>query len=254
MRSRSKQFMPLLSCMALLVTAFTSSHISGSEEALTADTSVHRWAARLAQGERITLDNPFGDIRVRASGDSGLDLSGVVQLLNGEKRNPDFRTERRSNALAISVHAPDGWNGRVDVGVRVPAGSHLDLKTVSGLIEVSGNIHVRTGGRVEAYSDSGDILVSMGGTDFEDHAGTIESQAGNIDLWLHPLANIGLYASAGGELDIKTGPTIEKTTEGAARLVLGSGAGRLDVSSSQGTVIVQTLPVAGLTNIENPSD
>ena len=92
------------------------------------------------------------------------------------------------------------------------------------------------------------------GTDFEERAGQIESRLGDIDLWLHPLANIGLYARAGGELSINAGGPVEKTAAGLAQLILGNGTGRLDVSADRGTVLVRSLPVAEAFNKEKSSD
>ena len=226
----------------------------------TAVIDTHRWATRLTAGDGVALINDYGDLRARTSGDSGLDYAGVVQKLDGEKRAPEFHTDRLPERLQIRVSAPADWNGRVDASARVPAGSLLDLSTDGGLIEVrtgdndvvarsqTGRLSIRTQGRIEARGETGDMLIVMLGSEFGDSAGRVDTVSGNIELWLQPHANVTLRASAGGGLDIDAGDSavVNENASNAAKLTFGEGSAKLDVKSERGALVVRTLPVVEL--------
>lgn len=223
-----------------------------------ADISSHRWSTRLRVGDGVSLENEYGDLRVRQSGDSGLYYAAMVQKLDGEDRDAEFGTLRRPDNLQIEVKVPSDWNGRVDASARVPAGSVLELRTTSGLIEVrtgdndvlavspAGRFSIRTGGRIEARGETGDMLIIVFGTEYgDDGAGHIETIRGNVELWLQPHANLTLHASAGGGIDIDTGEAevlIDNADE-SATLSFGDGDAELRVNTTHGTLVVRTLPV-----------
>ena len=259
---------PLACTTFLAMGCSTESLQSGAEPAATsaakapassAAINTHRWATRLRAGDGVSLVNEHGDLRARQSGDSGLHYAGVVQKLAGEQREPEFGTRRLPDALQIEVNTRSDWRGRVDASARVPAGSPLDLRTTNGLIEVrtgdndvkavssGGRVIIRTGGRIEAKGETGDMLIVLLGNDYDDDtAGRIETVSGNVELWLQPQANVTLHANAGRGVEIDTDDigTVVTDTHNAAQLSLGNGAARLDVSTEQGALVVRTLPAA----------
>ncbi len=219
--------------------------------------SSHRWSTRLKQGDGVVLINDHGDLRVRSAGDSGLHYAGVVQKLDGEPRDPDFRTERQLEALHVFPVAPDDWNGRVDGGVRLPKGSRVELRTTDGQIDVrlgdndvvaqstTGRISVRTEGTIEARGESGEMLIVLFGTDYDERgAGLVEAGSGNVEVWIQPHANVTVDARAGGGVDIDAGDSSARVERGAdgASIVVGDGRARFPVSSRAGRLTVRVLP------------
>ena len=221
------------------------------------DTNVHRWGARLKKGDGIALVNEHGDLRARQGSDGGINYAAVVQKLDGEAREVDIGTHREPEALRIEITVPEEWNGRVDAAARVPTGSALNLRTANGLIEVrtgdndvvasspGGPIKIRTHGRIEARGETGDMLISMFGTEFgDDGAGVIETVSGNIEFWLQTGANVTLYASAGGGIDMDIGDAgaVVESGDKTAEVRFGEGKARLDVRSDQGVLVLRMLP------------
>ena len=212
--------------------------------------NTHRWATRLRSGDSVSLINEYGDLRARDSGDSGLNYAAVMQQLEGEDREAEFGTQRMPDKLRIEVTAPPDWRGRVDASARVPPASPLDLRTANGMIEVrtgtndviasspGGSFSIRTGGRIEARGELGDMLIVMLGTDYgSDAAGRIETIGGDVELWLQPEANVMLHARAGGGIDIDTGSAgvvIEKTDQDA-EVSFGNGSAPLYVHTESGS-------------------
>jgi DUF4097 and DUF4098 domain-containing protein YvlB len=240
---------------------------SGSDPS--AEISAHRWSTRLRIGDGVSLENAHGDLRVRQSGDSGLHYAAVVQKLDAESRDVEFGTERLPGKLKINVTAPPDWNGRVDASARVPAGGLIELSADDGLIEVrtgdndivavshDGAINIRTAGHIEARSESGDMLVVMLGTDYDDKgAGRIQTTNGNVELWLQAEAQIRLEAAAGGGIEIVDGPEVLERTDETVVASFGSGGALLYVQSQNGTLAVRTLPTDAWRKIDSkePAD
>jgi len=119
-------------------------------------------AAKLRAEAPIEIDNPWGDIRVRAH-----DLSGVIRVSAAIQRigpnppiGPTFRVNPDSDAYFLAVDVRDGRrtagerNVRVDLDVYVPDGHALRLSTRDGAIRLK-----KTQAPVVARSGSGDISV-----------------------------------------------------------------------------------------------
>ena len=222
-----------------------------------AEIATHRWSTRLRAGDRVVLGNELGDLRARGSGDAGLHYAGVVQKLDGETRDPDFVTERIEGGLRLTAKAPADWLGRVDASARGPPASPLALTTGAGLLEVrvddndvlaesrEGRITVRTAGRIDVRSADGDILAVFLATDFTgEPAGSVSTDGGDIEVWLRPTASLTVDLEAGGGIDVDAGDaaSVERVDEGGARVVLGSGDGRLPVRTRAGTLTLRVLP------------
>jgi len=148
-----------------------------------------RWSGRVAQGERIQINNIVGDIRAEPADGGEVTVTGVRAGPGAER----VRVEvvRRGDATVIcAIYPGDGGSGwrdgdddddgprgrardacdqrnvnirgetraRVDFTVRVPAGVRLSANTVSGDVEARA-----LRGPVTARSVSGDVHVTTSG-------------------------------------------------------------------------------------------
>jgi hypothetical protein len=231
--------------------------MAASEEQVAPVIAVHRWAARMPAGQAVSIANDHGDIRIKLAGDSGLHYAGTAQKLNGETRDPDFRADKVAGGLALSVSAPADWQGRVDAGVRVPADSPLTLRTGAGLIQVragandidarsdSGNIALRTSGRITASSIAGDIRATFQNTRYTQTAGSLETQTGDVEIWVRPDSSLVIDLSASrvvNRLPAGIGRMVT-TGDGRTMLSIGEGGATLVVSSEQGVVSIDPVPL-----------
>lgn len=219
--------------------------------------SIHRWAIRMRPSETIRIDNPHGDIRIKNSADAGLDFAGTIQKLGDETRDPQFGSQKFAGGLALSISAPERWTGRVDAGIRAPKGAPLNPTTSTGLIDIkvsnnpitaitqSGQLALRTGARIVAKSTSGNIRASFESPEFEGDAGSLESQSGDIEVWIRPDASVQIIATGARLENGLAGLTTERQgTDGETRVItIGDGDAQLRVSTLTGLITVKALPV-----------
>lgn len=225
-----------------------------------AQTPDFSWSGTIASGKRLTVKNIVGDVTVEPA--SGREASVTAVKREGRRGDPEdveIRQIEDGDGITICVIYPSNnsdscdWDGnrrrnrdrdreddgnrrnrnwrnendtRVYFTVRVPAGTHLAVGTVSG--DVSGR---GLRGDTEARSVSGDVDLS----DVE--AGTVEAQSvsGNITLERVNAAVVGAETVSGdvefsgevrprGEYDLKTlsGDILMRIPRGAGAQVRGS--------------------------------
>jgi DUF4097 and DUF4098 domain-containing protein YvlB len=187
-------------------------------------TETHRFAT--AGPITLHLRSARGTVQVVAS-----DLSETVVEVVGRHDDPHTRVEAsddgRSVTVAVTRHRRLGNPPRLDITVRLPAGSTADLATASADITTTGpldRVHVRTasgsiwveqaGGDAEARSASGDIrLGRIGG------AATLQSASGDLHV-----------ASAGGRCSASTA---------SGEVEVGAAGGDVDARSASGDIAVR---------------
>lgn len=197
-----------------------------------------RWSGRIADGQRIQINNVKGAIRAEpASGSEatvtahirggrgvrvemvrrsyGVVICAVYPPSGGGRRwiddDDDGRSEPRDacNSRGMNVHDNDA---EVDFVVRVPAGTKLAANNISGDVDirglrgpvqarsVSGDVHVASSGEVEATSVSGNVFASVGRIPADGLE--FRSVSGNVTLELPAGVNADFHArTLSGEID-----------------------------------------------------
>jgi len=178
-----------------------------------------RWSGRIADGQRIQINNIKGEIRAepaagsevtvtahpRGGGDVRVEMVrrgyGVVICAvypySGQgqrwRDDDDGRNEPRDACNRRGTNVRDR-DAEVDFVVRVPAGTKLVANNVSGDVEirglrgpvdassVSGDVHVSSSGEVEASSVSGNVFASLGR--IPDNGLQFRSVSGDVTLEL----------------------------------------------------------------------
>ncbi len=116
------------------------------------------WTGKIKPGDRIDVDNLWGDVRVRFGGDNGMvEYLAVVQPLTPGLARMTVAAEPVAGGLHIVTRVengvlPAGAKDRVDLTLFVPKGSPLHVRTLRGLIDISG-----VKGDVSAESEAGEI-------------------------------------------------------------------------------------------------
>ena len=136
------------------------------------------FSARLANGQAVSVDNPYGDVRLRFGGyESELEINAVAQRpqqaavieLQPGLVDGSYRIAPRLPADTLIAEGQ-----RLDLVVFVPRGHNVQVRTESGVIEsrgiradidlrsTRGNIAIRgTSGRVHAETGPGSIEASL---------------------------------------------------------------------------------------------
>lgn len=135
--------------------------------------------ATLADGMPVSIDNPYGDVRLRFGGyQHVLEIHAVAQEPDAAKPI-DLQPAVESDRYQISPRLPAGTlladGQRLDLVVFVPLGHAVQVRTERGSIESrsvradldlqssAGNIAVRgTRGRIQARTGVGSIEASLG--------------------------------------------------------------------------------------------
>ncbi|PXY27992.1 DUF4097 family beta strand repeat-containing protein [Prauserella muralis] len=200
-------------------------------------------------GERFGSQLPFGTelstSPAEAVEQARIELTGNRLVVRAPKQLP-----LRNVPLAVAVHVPDGSHlnvrtGTADVTVTGPAG-RVDLGTGSGTVTVEradGAAVVRTGsgsiklgpvpGGLHARSGSGDIELSA-------LAASATVASGSGDVWLGETSGEVLVRTSSGDLtvaDAASGSLEAVTGSGQIRVAIRTGvAAEIDLSSGSGRV------------------
>ncbi len=219
----------------------------------------HTWKQELPAGLPIEIDNPYGEIRVRAFDWQGCELIGVSQRHREDPRpielTPLLEAERlvlavRMPASELDATAPTDWAlRRVDLTIYVPASSPLAVRTRQGYLEVKGStapltvetdggaVLLESHGPFAARSTAGEIAVLLAEPAWG-HEATIDTETGAVRLAVRRDARARLEVETRGR--IATDFSIDIEREGAAakrgRAILGDGAGVVRVRTHQGDV------------------
>jgi len=219
------------------------------------------WSESVLPGQGIRVENPFGDVRARFGGYEGkVEIHAVLQNLHAGAAPLKVLTDFGPAGLTIRVGRPagaeppagDGPKDHVDLVVRIPKGSPLTLRTISGTIEANG-----LQGDVSAESERGSIsvrdvrgLVSTvnryGVTELVLEAPppgseqTFESLTGDISVTLPARADATVVAQTSAwittdiSLDIVRHPREEPSKTATGKV--GNGTARLLFKTKRGSI------------------
>lgn len=200
---------------------------------------------RFPDVERVTIDNPAGEVAVGRSEDDALHLASVVRVYRsgsgaaaGAGQRAVVRSELAGGVLRVSVRAPSPFpyrTQRVLLRLRIPAGVSLAVANREGDVIVRGAgrdvaIDQENGDVVLEKADAGVRLVLRNGTaGIRDVAGGAEIEAAH--------AKVTLAGAGSLRLDGRHGEFSLRGVKGDARLKMAysrlrvDGAGRLEIDA-----------------------
>ena len=224
-------------------------------------------------GALVRIENPHGDLRLRAGAEGFLVAWAVAQRHADDPRAPEIAVERGPGLVAVRAVLPEGvepppaaWERRrIDLVVEVPPAAALRVRTDRGLVEArgltgavearsrAGDIRFRAKGPVDLETERGEILVLLDATRWAQpvHLRTV---TGAIELHLRPDADAALRLATRGSFTTDFSLEVRRVTghgkEATARL--GEGRARIEILSEQGPVRLLEMPVAVPANPTTP--
>ena len=214
------------------------------------------FTALLKNGQDVSVDNPYGDIRLRFGGFAQtLEINAVVQNPPGAAPIA-LQPGEDSGRYVVAPRLPAGAflasGQRIDIVVFVPAGHAVAAHTERGLIEshgirgdvdlqsTAGNIAIRaTLGSVRAQTGAGSIEASLNPALPSSHQ-RLATTTGDIVLGVNDkldaeleLATSGLFATE-YSLEISRLPGQEPNKH--ARTVIGANKAHVNVQSRRGEI------------------
>jgi hypothetical protein len=135
----------------------------------------------LDAGLPIEIDNPFGDLRLRAGDDDRVVVIAAVQRHRDDPERERLTLERSPGGARIAAafdraeadRLPAWSRRRIDLAIAVPPGARVIARTVDGLVEVKGH-----GGELEVDTKSGAVRLWVSGSP------RVRTDSGRIDAYL----------------------------------------------------------------------
>lgn len=247
--------------LALLCTITSMAH---AEEDLAKHWVIARAEAQFPTAgiRAIELRNRYGNIRVRGTGESVLDIITITQHHEKDPVRPSLQSHTDGDKLIIEVvypaepvtagneSIPGKDKRRVDVSGFVPNRLKLAIETTAGFAESKGHkghldvrtetgrINIKTKGSVSAVTDRGEIQAYHQTDDWPGDS-SYHSKTGNIVIWLSETPNIvagvdtEAHITTDYSLDIKHHPGSTRKTAIAR---IGKPNHELSVVSIMGNV------------------
>ncbi|MBT8132215.1 MAG: DUF4097 domain-containing protein [Gammaproteobacteria bacterium] len=258
-------------CLSALVLCGCVSGSVTTERVVAADAtegqftlSPFEWDGVVAAGERVSVDNGFGDLRVRSAEGRHAVVSAQIQRFAGDDVDIAVVVKRVGDTLDIrvaekalvedtrahgTIRGSNGqFDGRVDMALLLPHSVPLEAGIAAGLMHLksyrgpaslrsdSGRILATSPTALQVLSDSGDVKISFVNTHWE-RAAEISTRSGDIAIVLPKHPDVAIEASTGGELvDQLSVPMMRHRNTGS--VTLGDGSGRLIVKSTSGSVLL----------------
>lgn len=217
----------------------------------------------VAEGVTLRVEHPWGDVRVEAGTSDRLHVTALAQYHRDDPRAPSIRLSEGDSGPELVVEFAFGeiaedpaWpKRRIDLGLLVPPGVAIDVRTDRGLIEVKkiearsrlvsdrGDIVYDGTGSIDARSERGAVRALLrrtgGGRSAE-----ISTLTGDIRCILLEGATADVTLETRGpvttdyslEIDRERGSPLKK-----GRIRLGEGGTPITLTSHSGGVRLQSL-------------
>jgi len=211
-----------------------------------------------ATGE-IRIVNLRGGVTLRAGETDLVVVSTVSQRHGDDPRTPEVRVEELPGGLAVDVDFADDpkieeraeWlKRRVDLGVAVPEGVTVSIRTADGDIEVkdlegsadlattSGKITFKGPGGIQARSDSGEVFAQLRRSNWPEPV-AIETTTGEIRAELLEGANATAEIETRGPITTDFTVVIERKPGSMLKrgvATIGGGGQELRLTSYSGPI------------------
>jgi hypothetical protein len=209
-----------------------------------------RWHGDLNPSQSLEIQNPWGDVRLRASDAGEVETSAVVQRRKSDPVLPEVKVERVKGVLRIVVGYPEPPTGdlyRVDLAVFVPKGVYVVVETRDGMIEargVSNDLRLRTiGGEVKVANKGGtqvstvrgDVTLELGVTSWREPP-RIASDEGDVSVRLAENSDARIRIRAAGEISLPPEARVLERRGRRALVTVGKGTQTMHVESRRGSV------------------
>jgi len=229
-----------------------------------------RWKGRVASGKTVDIKGVNGAITAMAATGGEVEVTARKRARDSDPEEVKIEVIEHDGGVTVCAVYPtprrahrenrcetgDHWSSNtddndvvVDFTVRIPAGLHLDARTVNGDVEalglggnvdagtVNGGVEVSTTGWVEASTVNGSIRATMGRADWP---GELEFQTvnGGITLQLPTILNTEVRAqTVNGDL-ASDYPLTVSGRWGPRQLkgTIGSGGRELNLSTVNGGI------------------
>ena len=263
---RPKRFV-FVGVVALLLAACASpSHVTAPDATVTA-VRTERADKEFdldASITRVAIDNPWGEINIRARDEREVGIHAVIQRNGPRYAKAAFHARRDGDTLHIEVGF-DGavaggidTPGRIDTAVFLPGELALTLRTRDSRIAAkrrvgeidaashSGSILASSYGRLTLHTDSGLVRATAIGARWSG-ASDISSVDGRIVLLVPTFGDIALDAQTGGALGSNFGLSVHAAPGGGheAHARYGAGTSPLRVRSRDGEIVLEQLVLLG---------
>lgn len=249
----------ILPLIATLVAVSTSAHAQ-SDAKSDPPFRVEREALQfeLSGAEHhMRVDNPHGDIRIRAGELDKVEILVVKQIIGEHPTAPTLTTSIEAKNSTIRVRyprRPKPFYGRIDLVIYLPPETHVTLTTVDSTIQVkgwqgsiearskSGRITADGHGQLRLRSGSGRILAGL----FEGKRiadSRIQTRSGSINVSVEKATSALVLARTCGDLE-SLSDSLQSVSKGRckkARAMFSAGAHTVDVRSRTGAVMVNAM-------------
>lgn len=249
---------------ALLLLAAWRAEAAAQQPTPLTDWSIEREERELKvlAGDRVLVENLFGDVRVRGGEAGRLQLWSVGQRHADDPRPWKLESASEGGVASVRVElSPDApgkpteWTKRrVDLTLFVPPAASLAVRTADGLIEirgvtapvearsVGGEIRLRVDGPLDAASDRGAIRAVLTARSWQ-RASRFATVTGPIELDFPPGSAARVVLETQGELTSDFSIAVERLGQLRKRAVaeLGGGGAEIRLTSERGNLKIREL-------------
>jgi|GEM_PF-1099153 len=237
----------------------------------------YSWQGDIPRANKIRVVNPYGGIITKNTNYRNVSVAGAIQLIGPKASAPRISARDENGVTILQVSYPDGnhdrfgrLTGRVDLGVYVPRGVTVDLQTDFGDIKSrkhksnmilrtnSGKIKVGTSGRVQAFTDTGDIKLHIQKAKHQDprfvesdkkRLSQVLSDSGKIELSVSP--GLDIEFNALGQLGVTSNlmsndkVNVQTKTDTHLLASLGKGTNTFAIEARNNAIDIKLLKSAG---------
>lgn len=154
----------------------------------------------IPDGGSVELRNPWGDIRVKATGGDQVRFNAVMQKIGASPHTGAFNHRLEGDRLVLTLDYPESDRpetvtaGRIDASVLVPHGIEIILhadrgrvmtKTMDGPLTVralDSDVETKTRSRVDIQTRNGNVTVTALPSGKPHDYGSIRTSRGDIEL------------------------------------------------------------------------
>lgn len=178
----------------------------------------------------LRLRNPAGDVKITAADTAETTVEVIPRTRSSEDAAEGTRVELSGDGRRLDVEAPTrrfGSGAKLDMLVRLPAGSHVEAHTASADVQCRGRLAA-----LDVNTASGDI-----NADGVDGDVSVASASGNVSLG--PVGGDLSAKTASGDIRVDQVGGTSRTASASGDLRLGACGGAVSARTASGDIAVQ---------------
>lgn len=223
------------------------------------------WEQQVVEGQKIILKNPWGDVRVRQTGDQTAIFHAVMQKIGDKPKVGKLTTRTEGNEIHLELVYPEGQmpatpqEGRIDAFIGLPYEASLEIHSERGKVDtktlesaltvraIDAGVKVKSRGMVDIQTNGGDVLLTLLGpakdaVDVSDR-GAIKTISGDIEVRYYLDQNIAVALTSGAskttnDLSLLQSRRVDKRT---VLMEKGKNPPKIALLSDTGNIIVNDL-------------